>query len=119
MDKLLLLLGFQLSQTAFIGLIDGSMWRLIKAGMPTDVVLRFDADTLLMGLQLLLSGTWIGRLSDLGDITVALVQGLETLPLALIALQWLAVLLWFMAGRLVLQRRLRRIEARAMHESVR
>ncbi|MBK6286052.1 MAG: hypothetical protein IPF49_00110 [Gammaproteobacteria bacterium] len=42
-------------------------------------------------------------------MALAMARGAEGLPLALIALQWVAVVLWLAAERMVFERRLRRI----------
>ena len=68
-----------------------------------------DPDAFRLLFQTLISGTWIGRIADLGDMALAMARGAEGLPLALIALQWVAVVLWLAAERMVFERRLRRI----------
>ena len=109
MDKYLILIGFQLTQTAVLGVIDGSAWRLLSGGRWQEALAGLDADAPLLLLQALLSGTWIGKLAELGDLAVALATGARGLPLLLVLLQWAAVLLLVAAERRVLARRLERI----------
>ncbi|MBK6582789.1 MAG: hypothetical protein KA739_06295 [Pseudomonadales bacterium] len=108
-EKYLLLLGFQLTQTAFLGAIDGSAWRALAERGIAGALRDLDPDAFRLLFQTLISGTWIGRIADLGDMALAMARGAEGLPLALIALQWVAVVLWLAAERMVFERRLRRI----------
>jgi len=104
MDKYLLLIGLQLTQTAALGVIDGSLWRLLREGrLPA-----LDAATLGNLLEMLASGTWTGRLADFGETAVALAQGLSGLPIALIGAQWVVVIGCVCLERRMLRRRLAR-----------
>ncbi|MBK6287803.1 MAG: hypothetical protein IPF49_09285 [Gammaproteobacteria bacterium] len=105
MEKYLLLLGFQLTQTAFLGAIDGSAWRALAERGIAGALRDLDPDAFRLLFQTLISGTWIGRIADLGDMALAMARGAEGLPLALIALQWVAVVLWLAAERMVFERR--------------
>lgn len=109
MDKYLILIGFQLTQTAVFGAIDGSAGRLLTVDGWRQALAGIDTDAPLLLLQTLLSGTWIGKLAELGDLAVALAKGAQGLPLLLVLLQWAAVLLLVAAERRVLARRLERI----------
>ena len=64
-----------------------------------------------MLFEALLSGTWIGRVADIGSLALTLGRGIHGLPLTLMLSQWLLVLLWFAAERAILTRRLQRIAA--------
>jgi hypothetical protein len=114
MDKYLLLLGFQLTQAVALGAVDGSMFRLFAAS-GWHGVLAGATDPANFGVlfEALVSGTWIGRLADIGEFATLLVRGVGHLPLALIALQWGVLLGLLYAERQLLQRRLQRIAAAA------
>jgi hypothetical protein len=114
MDKYLLLLGFQLTQVVALGAVDGSMWRLFAtSGWHGLLAGATDPANLGVLFQALISGTWIGRLADIGEFATLLVRGAGQLPLALIALQWAVLLGLLHAERWLLRRRLQRIAAAA------
>lgn len=112
MDKYLLLLGFQLTQVVALGALDGSVWRTVAGRSWQDLLAGvLDPANLGVLLQVMLSGTWIGRLGEIGEFGALLVHGAGRLPLALILLQWLVLLGLLRAERVILHRRLRRIES--------
>lgn len=109
MDKYLLLIGLQLTQTAALGAIDGSLWQLLRDGAWLRHLAELDAATLGSVLETVASGTWIGRIAGIGETAVVLAQGLSGLPLALIVAQWLVVIGFLCLERRVLRRRLAQI----------
>jgi hypothetical protein len=110
MDKYLLLFGFQLSQTVVLGALDSALWRALTDGAWRESAGRFDAEALGVVLQTLLSGTWIGRLSEIGELLARAAGGIGSLPLALMALQWFALVAFLVVEQRVLARRLAGIE---------
>ena len=111
MDKYLLLLGFQLTQTVVIGAIDPTLWKALASGSWRPDAGSIDLEALGALAQAALSGTWIGRVTEFGTLLGGLLDGAHGLPVALIALQWAAVIGLLVVERRVLARRLARIEA--------
>lgn len=111
MDKYLLLLGFQLTQTAVIGATDPALWAALGSGTWHWDPGSIDLEALGALAQAALSGTWLGRVTEFGNLLGGLLSGAHGVPLGLIVLQWAAVIGLLVVERRVLARRLARIEA--------
>lgn len=112
MDKYLLLFGFQLTQTMVLGALDPALWRALAGGAWGESAQRLDGEALGLVFQTLLSGTWVGRLSEVGELLARAAGGIGSLPLTLLALQWLALFGFLLLERRVLARRLAGLERR-------
>ena len=108
MDKYLLLLGFQFTQTVVLGVLDPALWRALASG--EGLAARLDVDTIGILFQTLLSGLWIGRVAEFGTLLAGAVGKTGALPIALLALQWVVLLGFLFAERRYLARRLVGIE---------
>lgn len=113
MDKYLILLGLQLTQSAVFLAVDGSAWRALVREDLGQLASGLDLNALVMLFETLIGGTWVGKIAELGQTAVALVHGVEGVPLWIIGAQWLTLAGWFALERHVLQRRLRAIEQAA------
>ena len=110
MDKYLLLFGFQLTQTLTLGALNPSVWRALEEGTWLDSARGLDGEALGLVAQTLLSGTWVGRLSEIGELVGRAANGVGSLPLALLLAQWVVLVGFLMMERRVLARRLAAIE---------
>src|SRR5262245_5036410 len=108
MDKYFLLLGFQVAQTLVVGAIDPGLWNALSNGSWHLDPGTLDLEALGALGQTVLSGTWVGRVAEFGTLAGGLFSGARGLPVALIALQWSAVVALLVLERRVLARRLAR-----------
>jgi hypothetical protein len=111
MDKYLLLIGFQLTQTAVIGATSPAVWDALQSGSWKLDAGRLDLQAFGVLAQAALSGTWLGRVTEFGNLLGGLLTGAHGLPLALLLVQWGAVIALLIVERRVLARRLSRLEA--------
>jgi hypothetical protein len=108
MDKYLLLIGFQFTQTVVLGVLDPALWRALASG--EGLAARLDADALGLLFQTLLSGSWLGRVADFGALLASSVDRTGALPLVLLTAQWVALIAFLVVERRFLARRLASLE---------
>jgi hypothetical protein len=108
MDKFLLLLGFQFTQGVLLLSLDTSTWQAIATQGFVAWLEGIDVSAPDVVFDALLSGTWIGRLSDVANFAALLVRDAGGLPLLFIAGQVVVISGYFWLERRMLARTLRR-----------
>ena len=106
MDKLLMLCAIQFTQTALLGMMDVGRWWSASGDIGSRLGDELGANLLDAAVDLLVSGTLPGKLADLGSLMLALVNGVQELPTALLAMQWALVLAWLAIERLRMRKKM-------------